>query len=477
MLGLRAKVMRGGAYLALRLGLGMIIGAGGVLLLTRAIGPGAYGVYGAALGVYMYLFQLSQWGIKVYLIRREEEAQSRDYHQAFSLLLILGLASAGLAVLVLPLLEGWVRIEGFGAVAAVMFAVLPVQLLGMVPMARLERELDFRKVAAIELSGQISYFLVALPLAYRGMGSWAPVAGWWVQQSLIAALCFWATAYRPRLYWESERARAMVGYGLGYSSSIWVWQLRNLVIPLIVGRYGGAVAVGYVTLAIRMLEQLSFVKTAVWRLSIAALARLQHDRARLTKAVSEGMSLQTMALGPFLAAFGLAAPWLIPALFGPRWVPVLEIYPFIALGYLVNAVFNLHSSALYVLRRNWAVTAFHLVHIFLFAGAALVLVPRIGLTGYGWAEVAALPGYLLLHLLFVRYAGRPDYARAGVWLVAAGVPLFGWQLGPWAWVCAALPLLWPPTRRELWRVTVMVLGEARSIGARGFRLSSRRLSP
>jgi PST family polysaccharide transporter len=456
----------------------MVIGAVGVLLLTRIIGPGSYGVYGAALGVYVYLLQLSQWGIKVYLIRREEEAQPQDYHQAFSLLLFLGLASTGLAILALPLLESWIRIEGFGVVAVAMFAVLPVQLLGLVPMAHLERELDFRRVAMIELSGQTVYFLVALPLAYRGLGPWAPVAGWWAQQLITSGLCFRAAAYRPRLYWETGRARAMVGYGLGYSSSIWVWQLRNLVGPLIVGRYGGAVAVGYVTLAIRMLEQLSFVKTAVWRLSLAALARLQQDRARLVRAISEGMSLQTMALGPFLAIFGLAAPWIVPALFGPQWVPVLEIYPFIALGYLVNAMFNLHSSALYVLRRNGAVTAFHLLHITLFAGAALLLVPRLGLVGYGWAEVVALPSYLLLHLLLVRHVGRPGYARAIVWLVASGVPLFAWQLGPWAWACAALPLLWPPTRRELWRITKMVSKELQGPRVRGIRLLlGRRLSP
>jgi PST family polysaccharide transporter len=89
----------------------------------------------------------------------------------------------------------------------------------------------------------------------------------------------------------------MVGYGLGFSASMWVWQLRLLVNSLVVGRYAGADAVGYVALAIRIVDQLSVLKDIVWRLSIPALAQVQGKLARMVKAISEGASLQIMASG------------------------------------------------------------------------------------------------------------------------------------------------------------------------------------
>lgn len=46
---------------------------------------------------------------------------------------------------------------------------------------------------------------------------------------------------------------------------------------------------------------LSFGKIATWLISIATLARLQENRKRLLKAVSEGMGLQILALEPLLA--------------------------------------------------------------------------------------------------------------------------------------------------------------------------------
>ena len=448
-MSLRAQVLRGGTYLSLRQGLGMLVSFGGTLVLTRTIGPGAYGLYAVALGIYAYLFSLSQWGIGVYLVRREGELVLKDYHQAFSLLLLLGIGTTVLALLLLPLLANWVRLGGFKPVAAAMFAALPLNLLTLPPLARLERALDYRKVALVELGSQIAYYLIALPLAFRGFGVWAAVAGWWAQQSLAVGLLHKLSNYRPRWYWEPVRLRTMIKYGLGFSASIWIWQLRSLVNPLIVGRYAGAEAAGFIALAIRIVEHLSFVKGASWRLSIAAFAKLQEERARLIKALTEGMRLQILVLGPFLLGFGLVGPWLLPSLLSTSWAPVMGIFPFIALGYLVNALFALQSSALYVLRRNWEVALFHFSHIALFAGGAWLLVPRLGLLGYGWAEIIALPSYLVIHLVNIKHVGKPDYLLPGVWTLALAVALFWHSIGILAFIPLLGVLVWPATWKAL----------------------------
>jgi PST family polysaccharide transporter len=135
---------------------------------------------------------------------------------------------------------------------------------------------------------------------------------------------------------------------------------------------------------------------------------------------------------------------------------MLAVYPFVALGYLSGATFHLHSSTLNVLRRNWEVAVADLLHIILFVGSALLLVPRLGFRGYGWAEVAALPAYALLVIWVMVYVGKPRYTQAGVWFAAWAISLFGWQLGPWAWTSAFLPLMWQRTRSELLQTVAML---------------------
>jgi O-antigen/teichoic acid export membrane protein len=456
-MSLRTTAVRGASYLSLRQAVGILISSIGLILLTRALGPKAYGTWVAAIGVYTYLSELSGWGVNVYLIRREGEPSGRDYDQAFSLLLLLGLAGAGLAVLALPLLQRWVEIEEFGPMALVLFVGLPIHLISSVPFAFLERALDYRSVALIELSGLAVFYPVALPLAYEGLGAWAPVAGWWATQLLTLGLLLRMSGYRPRLHWETARVRSMVRYGLGYAASEWLWNLGNLVNPLVVGRYAGAEAVGQIGLAVRLVEQLGSVALIpAARLSIPVLARFREDRLRVMKALSEGTVLQVVALGTILAAFGLIAPWVVPLAIGPGWLPTLEVYPFIATSYLTGGATILYSSILLVLGKLWEVAVCRLMHLVLFAGSALLLVPRVGFEGYGWAEIIAVPSYAMLLLWVSVHVGRPSSAQAGIWYLSWVLPLFSWQLGHWAWIGPLLPLIWPVTRKGLLGIVMEV---------------------
>lgn len=457
-MSLRQSALRGGAFLAFREAAGMVVSVAGVLVLTRVIGPHDYGVFASAMGIHLYVSNLSQWGVAVYLIRGNQDSENTAvYQQGFTLLLLLGLAAALIGNLALPLLGKWVSIPEFRPVAATLLLVLPLQLTNQVPLARLERNLDYRRVALTELSGQITYYAVAIPVALAGGRFWSPVAGWWAQQVVVGVQLHLVSGLRLRLLWRRPLVKQMLGYGLGFSASMWVWQLRSLVNPLIVGRYAGAESVGYVALAIRVTEYLCFVKTATYRISIAALARVQSDSAKLRRALTDGMILQQVVLGPLLLGFALVGPYLISRFFGPRWSGVMNVYPFIAVGYLANSLFSLHSSVLYVLRRNWHVTSFHLVHIALFATAAIVLVPHYGVRGYGLAELVAIPAYAVVHAWVRSDIGDPSYRNALVWFVCtAGPVLFARQL-PAVALVTVIPLVWRGTREQMLGYVRLVL--------------------
>ena len=449
-MSLRAGTLRGGAFLAMREAIGMLVSVAGVLFLTRLIGPGKYGLFAAAMGVYLYVMNLSQWGVAVFLIRGNPESERAEiYDQAFTLLLVLGVGAAVIVSCATPLIASLVHLDGFRPVALILLLVLPVQLTNQVPLARLERKLDYRRVATTELSGQVSYYLVALPVALRGGGVWAPVAGWWAQQVVLSVQLHARSDLRLRLRWERQLVRQMLGYGLGYSASMWVWQARSLVNPIIVGRFAGPVGVGYVALAIRVTEYLCFVKTATYRISIAALGRVQDQIEKLRGALTEGMTLQQLVLGPLLVGFALLGPLIVSRAFGPRWVGMMRVFPLIALAYLTNALFALHSSVLYVRRRNWEVTSFHAAHVVLFATAALLLVPRFGIVGYGIAEICAIPAYFIVHAWVVREAGSPRYTHALIWYACMAMALLGIPRSPAFAIAALVPLLWSPARAEL----------------------------
>jgi PST family polysaccharide transporter len=463
-MNLRERALKGGTYLVGRHFAMVALAVVGQPLLARMIGPAAYGIWVAARQIVDYASLLSGWGIDVYLLRKEGELSKEHADQGFTLLAILGTSGTLVTLLAVPWIQRWTRLAGFSWVLAGVVCSMPLSLVSWVALNQLERALEFRAPVRIELAGRVVFYSLGLALAFWGWGVWGLVCALWSERVLTLALLHRAAHYRPRLRYDRALAREMVGYGLGYAASTWIYQLRSLVVPFIVGRYANATAVGYIGLAERLLAALGFAKTIGWRLAMVVLAKVQDDRTRLGRAISEGVMLQVLALSPLLLVFGLLLPYLVPWVFGARWVPMEQIFPFLAVGYLASSMFNLHSSALYVLRRNGRVAIFYLAHVLLFGGAAFFFVRRLGWIGYGWAEIAALSSYAVIHLYTAAEVRGLDYGLALPISLATGLALFVYQIG-WPAVLGLVALAaWPQTWRVLGRYTREILKPVQSPG-------------
>ncbi len=446
---LKRKVFLGGSFMLLRQGLSILISLFGVVLMTRWIGPSNYGIYNSGMGIYLFIYYLAQFGVNVYLVRKEGEIEEEEYNQAWTFLIVVGLAAILVSETLIPFIGKWVRLEGFEKVSMVIFLCYPISLANIVPISKLERELNYKRVALIELFAQIIYYAIGLPLAFSGFGVWAPVAGWWAQQIFVVILSSISAKYVPKFYFRADILRNILGYGLSYSISFWIWQFRNLINPLIVGRFLGSSGVGYVALAIRIVEILTFAKGVVWRISIAVMGRLQNERTRILEVINEGMRIQLLAIFSLVLPFSIFAKWIVPLSFGSKWIPVLQIFPFIALSYIVNSAFSLHSSALYTLGKNREVAIFHAIHILLFAGSSLIFIQFFDLIGYGFGEMIAFLSYAVIHIFLVRNVGKVNYSIPFLWLISLSLPLFQESFGIFIYLTILLIFVFPLSRKEL----------------------------
>lgn len=421
--GLRFLTSRGGIYLGLRYGLGILVSFGNMLVMTRWIGPHAYGLFVTAAGLTSFLASLTRGGIDTYLVRAETTPDRRTYDIAATLIGVLSVLLMVAGSAITPALCLWYRSREFVPIYLATLLTIPLAGMAGAATAKLERDLNFRAVAGIELGGQVLALCVSITLAWQGLSVWAPVCGLIAWQAWAALGAMKTANLWPRPAFERAQARAMLAFGIGYSASLRVWQLRTLVNPLVVGRFAGAEGVAYVGLAIRIAEGLGFVRAAAGRLAIATLSRLRHDFSKLRTVLEQALEIQLLALGPLLCLFALAAPVVVPRVLGARWMPAMRVYPFIATGVLINSVYNLQASALFVAGRQWTVLRGYLFQVCLLAVCSAVLVPYLGIAGYGWAELAACGAYRILHS---RLSGliRLSYARLAPLALAFLLPPF-----------------------------------------------------
>ena len=429
-MSVREQTFQGGAFLAVRQVLGVVLRLGGVLVLTRLIGPADYGIYAGSNAIVTVLVGVAALGTDGYLIRRRDEPDKTMEDQAFTLLCVTTIVVGVSAFFAAPLLSTFLD-ERFILPLQVLILVLPVNVLWIPARTRLERWFRYRALAVVELGGDVALYGTALPLAATGAGVWAPVAGYAASQAWLLVASYTASRYRPWLRWRPDVLRDMVGFGLGYSSADWVFRLRQLINPVIVGGFLGPAAVGYVALATRVVESLGFAKRATERLSYVALAQMQDDPRRLRRSHAEGMALQVLGVGAPLAGFAFVASWVIPTFFGDRWEPAARVYTFVALALLLATMFYLHQSTLQVHRRTLAVTQTNVMQVALFGATAAALVPFVGVIGYGIADSLKSFGFGWSHVK-LRALFPPDYRLVLPWMVAWAPPLFA-PLLPVAW--------------------------------------------
>src|SRR5690242_12558555 len=103
--GLRGEAIRGGLYLVSRHGADVVLSVVSEPFIAREIGPFAYGLWIAAQRLFGYLRTMGAFGIDAYLLRKEEEISAEQYHQAFTLLFLFGIAGATLGVACLPFIS------------------------------------------------------------------------------------------------------------------------------------------------------------------------------------------------------------------------------------------------------------------------------------------------------------------------------------------------------------------------------------
>src|SRR5262245_52028165 len=142
---------RGGLYLSARYAVGVLISVANMFVLTWLIGPHNYGLFVTAISITSVLASLVRSGMDTCVVRCEHTSVREEYDTAWTAIAAFSSCAMVIGAAVLPLLTWWLHSDEF--VVAYLVTLLTVPLAGLAgpATAKLERALEFRAVATIEL--------------------------------------------------------------------------------------------------------------------------------------------------------------------------------------------------------------------------------------------------------------------------------------------------------------------------------------
>lgn len=313
-----------GSYLLTRL-LNLTI----TIVLARTLLPEGMGVVAVALLTVEVIDMLRDLGLRETLIYNP----SRDVTiqtTAFVMMFTVGCAQALLLLAAAPLAPLVVADPQITAVLMWLALLFPINTLGSVQEAMLQKAFRFSRVALTEIASVLVKTGVALGLLSWGVGIWSIVAGILCGAVVRAAALWLVSNWRPT--WVRP-TRAAAKFLFGYGKHIIASNILN-VCRTRADQMGIVLAMGDIALAVyfiaaRIPEIVIFgVNVAVTRVVFPIFASIADDRARLDATYRATIHGAMTLMAPVSIGLAAIAPQVVLVLFSPEWsaaVPVLTL--------------------------------------------------------------------------------------------------------------------------------------------------------
>ena len=295
-------------------------------VLARQVSPSAFGVATAALVVLALSVTIADVGVGPAIVQRRD--LERDHVRvAITVSALLGLMIWGVLVAAAPAIAGLFAIPALTPVLRVMGATFFLRSL-TVGDHLLQRDLDFRRLTAVELIALIAgYGATSVVLALAGAGVWAIVWGH-VAWAGLRTVLLWVVRPHP---WRPSLARRPLAQLVRFGAALTVAQVAWVVAiqgdNFVVGRWLGTNALGLYGRAYQLmaLPAILFGQVAN-KVLFPAMASVQDERIRLRHAYRTSVAAIAALTMPVSAMLAVLGSEVILVVLGSEWLPLLGAF-------------------------------------------------------------------------------------------------------------------------------------------------------
>lgn len=344
------------------------------LIVARLLSPSDFGLVGMAM-VYMGLVQLvNEFGLGSAIVQNRSLTSDQLSRLGGLSILLAG----GFCLLSLLLAR---PVAGFFGEPAVQPAIMVLSItflaggLQLLPRSLLTRELQFRKLAFVEMTEAIGTMVVTLTLAILGFGFWSLIFGAVVGKIGGTALTvFWR---RHTIRWPSEphslKQPLLFGTHMVVANlAFYVYSSADLVI---IGRLFGNAALGAYGLAVTIATMpVEKVSALMGRVVLPVFATIQKDLPALRRYILRLTEATSLITFPAAIGIALVADYFVIGILGEPWTAAIVPLRLLALGAAFRSISPVMAHVLVAMgypERNmrFSVTTALLMPLLFIAGA------------------------------------------------------------------------------------------------------------
>jgi O-antigen/teichoic acid export membrane protein len=291
------------------------------VILARLLPPDQIGALAYVMAINSLILVVADGALSEWLIRTA--ASTRE--QETTIFTLQGLVGLVLAVLFCIVGVWWgpamIGRSDAAEIIAALSLTIPLGAMTKVPEALLQRRFAFKQLAYRTFIVLWGGGVVGVSCALAGFGIWSLVLKSLVESIGYLIFTLLAANWRIGIALHFSKITEALRYGMSVFGS-WLFEMASQRFDtLIVGSILGAAALGYYSIALRIVQVIADVFTAVIsRVSLthfSALAR--QGTEELSRFYLSMFEASTRLIVPLIAVFAALSPLIVPVVFGQKW--------------------------------------------------------------------------------------------------------------------------------------------------------------
>lgn len=369
----------------------LLVNLGVGIILARKLGPEIFGIYGIATFCLSLITMATDFGLAGSLVQRKEAFGEHEISVAFTLQTGVSILAATLLWILAPLSLHIYKSAPQELVWIIRSLAVPILFspIGTTARLQLERDIQFHKIATIDVVALVVGNTVLLSMVFLGYGVWSFVWGNLAGAAATSIVSWSMIRYRPRFRIDLKLTRELFSFGIFFQFGNISNEAAGWIIPLISGASLGPAAVGLLTWASSNGRRPLMIVDNVMRVAFPHFSRLQDQPEELGRQV--GLYFRRLLLICYawaLLGLLLAAP-MTHFVYTDKWMPGVAALQLFALGLSLDVANWVGGMSLTAVGAVKETAKWTLVKSTLAIAGAFIGVHYLGLIGIPVASILA----------------------------------------------------------------------------------------
>ena len=313
------------------------------IILARILDPSHYGMLSIIIIFVNLANVFIQNGFNSALIQNKN-VDDDDYSSVFWVTLLVSIIVYVILYFCAPLIGNLYKSnEIVKPLRVIAFIVIPGAF-NSIQLAKVSRDLDFKKVFFSNLFGVVISGVIGIIMAYRGYGLWALVVQNILNISIACLIMLFTVRWLPKFKINFQRLKILFSYGWKLLVSGLLDTGYTEARSLLIGYKYDSNTLGYYNRGKQFPQFIiGAVNGAVQSVSLPTFSKEQDNKERLKKIMRASIRLSSYVVFPLMIGFAAVATPFITIILTEKWLPCVIYFQIYCLTF---AFYPIHSCNL-----------------------------------------------------------------------------------------------------------------------------------